>query len=416
MSQSDVKFITRFIPPDHISSITFSDADTKRLDEIHLFLSTFDIRRFNGLKSLSFGQTNAQSRQQLTILSKIIDQHNLFPLRLSNLDYLVEHIFRPVQHVLKYIAIRICTYYQYRNILHSLPNLQTFQIEYCDNNDNDETVRSSATDRTYHQLKSLIIYNCQLPIEYLRLFLLLTPALVNLKLISPRKVYGPVFDGSFWEQFIQIRLTKLNKFEFFFVYPIQRNLPVHSVDSIIATFRTPFWINDKHWFATCDHVVKTSQIILYTKPICMNDCEILVRCETLPMNSVCRLIKHRTNESGDIIATENLTVLDLTGYPIGEQGAQDLADVLLNDVTLNTLNLQETHIGDSGLEQLTYALQNNTTLTTLHIGNNEIGTVGTQYLAVALRNNLTLLALHLPLNQIMNEALHYLTNGLQYNT
>jgi hypothetical protein len=113
-----------------------------------------------------------------------------------------------------------------------------------------------------------------------------------------------VFDGSFWEHFIRIRLPQLKKFEFFFVYPVRKNAPVHSVKSIIATFQTAFWINDKNWFATCDYIVKSSQITLYTIPIRMNDCEILVRCEALPMNSVCHLISHRTNEKDDITAKE----------------------------------------------------------------------------------------------------------------
>ena len=48
-------------------------------------------------------------------------------------------------------------------------------------------------------------------IDQLQSFLLLTPSLIYLKLIGE----DCVFDGKRWEEFIQINLPHLDKFEFF---------------------------------------------------------------------------------------------------------------------------------------------------------------------------------------------------------
>ncbi|CAF2079993.1 unnamed protein product [Rotaria magnacalcarata] len=56
---------------------------------------------------------------------------------------------------------------------------------------------------------------------------------------------------------------------------------------------------------------------------------------------------------------------------------------------LISLDLRSNHIGDQGADYLADALMNNTTLTTLKLRGNEIGPSGTKYLIDAQKNRTT---------------------------
>jgi hypothetical protein len=61
------------------------------------------------------------------------------------------------------------------------------------------------------QLTSLTLEELDMTIDQLESFLLFTPSLNHLKLIGN----DCVFDGKRWEEFLQVNLLHLNKFEFF---------------------------------------------------------------------------------------------------------------------------------------------------------------------------------------------------------
>ncbi|UJR12256.1 hypothetical protein I4U23_016433 [Adineta vaga] len=414
MSENDILLVTHLVSLENIRSIVFSDRDASREHIIGLFSSIFDIQQFSKLNSLTFGRVDRWSKARHTIVLCDSNQHIPTQLYFNNLENLIENILSSVHSTLQHLTLLACNYSQYRHILHCLPNLKTFVIGYFELSSNDEVNDSSRADEKYQQLISLTILDCQLLIEYIRLILISVPSLTYLKLISFRSVYGPVFDGSFWEQLIQIRLSKLKKFEFCFTYRIRKDARVHTVNSIIASFRTPFWLYNKQWFTTCDHLIKSSYVAIYTIPIYLNDHELSIRYDAMPINSVCRLIEYRTTDD-NLITEENISTLNLHGLSMGEQVICDLTDALSNNTTLKVLDLQGTNLDVERLEQLTDALEKYTKLTTLHLGNNQIGIFGAQYVARLLRNKSTIETLYLPSNRIRNEALQYLMNGLEDN-
>ena len=53
-SQSDIERICRVIQPDRFTSLILSKGDTKASSKINLFFSTFDIRLFTRIRSLTF--------------------------------------------------------------------------------------------------------------------------------------------------------------------------------------------------------------------------------------------------------------------------------------------------------------------------------------------------------------------------
>jgi hypothetical protein len=145
----------------------------------------------------------------------------------------------------------------------------------------------------YPQLISLTIADCQLSMTDLEILLLLTPSLVHLDLVSSRSTFDSIFDGSYWEQFIQNNLPFLNKFQFFFTYNANQYNPTISFDLLILPFRSPFWLSNKHWFVTCDYIPGKSKTRLYITPTHKIDAETRAAIfEVSSTNPMCRCILH----------------------------------------------------------------------------------------------------------------------------
>jgi hypothetical protein len=132
----------------------------------------------------------------------------------------------------------------------------------------------------------LIIEELDVTNAKLQTFLLLTPSLIYLKLIDKHVL----FNGKQWEEFIQINLLQLDKFEFFIEAPILDGQTRESLDVIIQSFRSPFWIEYKKWFVACEfNTDQSNSIQLYSIPICksvlqyqLNAKKVFVSSSTIP--------------------------------------------------------------------------------------------------------------------------------------
>ncbi|KAF9312585.1 hypothetical protein BG006_004327, partial [Podila minutissima] len=111
-----------------------------------------------------------------------------------------------------------------------------------------------------------------------------------------------------------------------------------------------------------------------------------------------------------------LTNLNLTGNGIGADGAQVLAKALKTSSTLTTLNLDKNSIGGTGAQVLAEALKTNSALTTLYLNSNSIGDNGAQALAEAFQTNSTLTALDLNNNSIWYKGLLAFSDALKTNS
>jgi len=133
-----------------------------------------------------------------------------------------------------------------------------------DDYDNN-TIPKFSSLMSFRQLTSLTIENLSITIDKLELFLLLIPSLVYLKLIGGRNM----LDGKRWEQFIEINLPQLDKFEFYFDEWYGNRKTSADLELTIASFQTPFWIEQKKWFVACEYNIDYSSTIhLYSIPIC----------------------------------------------------------------------------------------------------------------------------------------------------
>ncbi|CAM4950401.1 unnamed protein product [Rotaria socialis] len=397
-----MRSISRFIQPENVISITIVN-DCEENDKINLFHSLFDIARFTRLRSLTIHRikdTNLEhflenlSTSSLTSLSieSSEQEHirtwdlvssaslrwNLRKLCISNMNFMAKYISWSDQYKLEHLEFSNCTYSDYLLILRHLPNLRTLVIQNCIIDDNQTCLTLSASI-VLASLKSLTITNCSLAPQHFELLISSIPSLHHLKLISHR------------ESFV-------------------------SLESFIASFRAPFWLDDKHWFVTCAYVPRERAIWLHTIPIDSTRYQGCVRCEVSWRDNICRLTQRSLNTMVDNVSDEKFITLDVARNLIGPVGAQHLTNALKNNTTLTALDLSTNQMRNAGIQHLASILENNTTLTTVNLAINRIGPIGTQYLANVLKNNLTLATLNLAGNQIGAVGAQHLAKALQNNT
>lgn len=289
ISKPDFDLVCHWIEPSRVVSLTLSESE-ETFDQIKLFLSHFNLRQFNRLRSLSLfineeeqlktivERFNIRSLKSFSLkiersddrrktttaklLSSIIAKSNLSHLELHMQEGRFEKILWPTQFSIKYLKINnIISFDQMSNILLSSPHLRTLVINsFCISNPN----QSMST--AFQQLRSLTLNKMNKKIDDLELFLSMTSSLIHLKLIG----HGNYCDGHRWKQFIQLNLPLLNKFEFYFNETRNTQQISLNIEQIIAPFQTPFWLEEKKWFIICELDTDTSRCItLYTIPICV---------------------------------------------------------------------------------------------------------------------------------------------------
>jgi hypothetical protein len=123
-------------------------------------------------------------------------------------------------------------------------------------------------------------------------------------MVSTRSVFDSVFDATFWEKFVQTKLICFNKFEFFFTYFVQENTITPSLESIISLFQAPFWLNDKHWFVTCEYILNYAQLKLYTTPVSTTNFEKLIKYEASSINGMHMLTRSWINNMTELTTGE----------------------------------------------------------------------------------------------------------------
>jgi hypothetical protein len=338
ISKSDLEFTLRVALPESVISLIFSGSKYDRSDLSNLFFSRCELSKFIRLRSLTLNKvndteleyfvqhTNNEHLVSLSIessereysntcffVSLAINRLNLRKLHLNNIKGIMQRISWPAECRLEHLTIRACGYCDYSGILHQLPHLQKLVMRDCNMHSIYSKALISSVSISSLSLTTLIISEYSLSMNHLELLLSLTPSLRHLKMVSDLNRLDSVFDGSHWEECIRTKLRSLVKLEFFFSYTVGRNQHYTSLDSLIAPFRTPFWLEDKHWFVTCSYVISSGTIWLSTTPISMDcyqgsasmaDSERLVRCELSSLDNINRLTRRSLNKMVDLITDE----------------------------------------------------------------------------------------------------------------
>ena len=286
------------IHPERVTGLTLTDRGTTP-GQIGIFLSLIDIGLFTQLRSLTLLEINGQdlcpflehaktcSLISLTLdstfcnteehqlisqhLASIIGQSTLLRLRLLSTDLcmLIDRLEWPVQCKLHYLTMRFFKKNQVAEILLRAPDLQTLDLGttmgYTFHDYNDAADISFAL---HSQLTSLIISSRQQSLEVILPLLSSTPCLRHLKIVH---TVVELLAGFRWEEFIKLKLATLSKFEFYTTSHLRRSEEETEESTLIwltASFRTPFWTEEKRWSVTCNWFLTQEIVEIYTSPIC----------------------------------------------------------------------------------------------------------------------------------------------------
>ncbi|CAF1068506.1 unnamed protein product [Rotaria sp. Silwood1] len=284
ISKSNFYLFCRLIHPQNIISLTLSNNE-RTSDQIDLFISLVHLRQFTRLRSLtlldidesqlnfilkrinlnllhSFSLNIRQYANKLiattlALLSSTMAQTALRKLEFVTWDRMPK-ISWPINSITEYLTtnnrINIDDLY---TILQCSPHLNTLIMSEI-----PKGMINNLTSICFRQLTSLTIKNLSVTIDELELFLLLTSSLVYLKLIG----VGQMLNGKRWEQFIEINLPELNKFEFYFdEWRLTRQTST-DIKLIIASFQTLFWIEHKKWLVA-SNITSISELLSLSFPI-----------------------------------------------------------------------------------------------------------------------------------------------------
>ena len=290
INKSDFLFLFNYIKHHKIISLTLND-NNQSPGQIEYFLSLYRLKYFTKLRYLILIDIDDC---YLSILLKDIQTNQLHTLIInSQRDYsqnsTISNDFLSIilLPTLKNLHINIPTFdssqiqwsnlcqieqleinclklNQYYNIVRSLPNLKKLVLTDIDEQFHDGFHFPDNDLESFNQLDYLIIKYSHIDLIILEIILSLTPTIKYLQLMKSIDIDGFISNLTRLENFIQLKLPLLNKFEFFL---IDRQIFVNNfvdISSIIKLFQTSFWIELKKWFVICDYYVTPRNILLYT--------------------------------------------------------------------------------------------------------------------------------------------------------
>ncbi|CAF3335523.1 unnamed protein product [Rotaria sp. Silwood1] len=283
-------FICQLIPFENVISLTLSDEDETR-GQIQLFLSLYHIEKFIRLQSLTLLQISevhlnifsnyiiTSSLKSLSITTQIVHaDENATPSLLSSTiaHHTVENLHLsiwtkdwidikwPINCTLHYIRIaNSITLKQFCIILQNSPNLRTLVLKEIGIDDNEASIHT----KPFRQLTSLTFENGLIETNILEQCLSLTPLLTYLKLTGTGSLFSSSFDGFQLEKLIR-KINSLKKFELFLHILTYYDYRSRNVELLMKSFRTSFWLDNMNCFITCDYIINSHKLMLYTLPIC----------------------------------------------------------------------------------------------------------------------------------------------------
>ncbi|CAF3396535.1 unnamed protein product [Rotaria socialis] len=338
-SKSDLLLMSLIIDPKNVISLTLSD-ENETHSEIRFMFSHFHIDQFTRLRSLtlsnikyddlekfqkhimnyplkrfSISSNILDSTKIATSISFILSHHNLREFEFDGSEQILNEIQWPVSCRLEHATI--AQWYSWSTVyfvLSHLPFLRALVLK-----DDSAGVSFKHSIITQYDIKQLCHLSSlslnsryNLTTDNIQSLLVHLPMLTHLRLIGLQHLSDIfLFDGFQWENFIEKKLSALKKFEFWFRKQLNPHEDNTTVESIISTFRTSFWLKTKGWFVKCDHVENRygQQLYLYSTTICQDSFDYLNGENTILRSAT----NNMNNHSAVIINTQRLS-LDLNKY------------------------------------------------------------------------------------------------------
>ncbi|CAF0987696.1 unnamed protein product [Adineta ricciae] len=270
ISKSEFACLCRSIEPENVTSLTLAD-ERRYPNQTEIFLSMVDIRRLirlhtlnlfridqsylnsiltqinmNSIVSCHIQISNEDSNLSYTTLqtlsSRLISLPNLRKLEHNRFMNFVCPINCSIHHLIINQSITLSKFYE---LLAAMSHLKTLVV-------NDilkmPMLITNAPVIFHRNLTSLTIDDIHLKVDLIESLLLLTPSLQYLKLIFSYEL----FNGQRWEEFIDVNLSQLTRFEFFCSVVHQGDVSKAVLEQTIAPFRSSFWTEKKKWYVNCE--------------------------------------------------------------------------------------------------------------------------------------------------------------------
>ncbi|CAF5111544.1 unnamed protein product, partial [Rotaria sp. Silwood1] len=199
----------------------------------------------------------------IILLSMVIALPSLRKLDLDISSRIIDQISWPNDGKVRELKLRKCSYKQWCHIFYHSPNLRIISTADIDMSNINKTIPSITT---YQQLTSLTLNDILFSIDELEILLISHPSLIYFNLTANNiSSFQSLRRFSQWEFFIREKLPRLKHFHFQISTRMSYQ-DLRSMQSIIAAYRTSFWIEHKRWYVIFQYVINDegSRLILYS--------------------------------------------------------------------------------------------------------------------------------------------------------
>ncbi|CAF1338599.1 unnamed protein product [Adineta steineri] len=278
-SDTRIHRLYRIISPENVRTLILRNSYyNNELNDIDYFFSFNDIHRFTGLrfvrldsltekdfctvihhlttlstfKSLSIFDRRILKNDTIMLLSNVIALQSIRELDFDISTRVLNEISWPNHGMYRKMNLKLCSYKQWCHILHHSPNLRIASITKLEMNN----IAKDVACNTYKQLTSLTLNCIQCPIDQVEMLLASYPSLISINLtLNIISSFANLQRFSQWEYFIGEKLPRLKTVRFRISTRISRSQDFANIKSIIAAFRTPFWLQYKCWYMHFKYVI-----------------------------------------------------------------------------------------------------------------------------------------------------------------
>ncbi|CAF1141201.1 unnamed protein product [Adineta ricciae] len=277
--KADIYRICRIIRPENVISLTLIQAHSDRVVErFKLILSLVNIHQFTCLQSLDLYEVDPDtldnilqhvitvptftklsvavkpfqpmSDRTVDLLSSILAAENFREFKLYCATDQIAALSWLSKCRLERLTLGSCDQRVLCHILDRLPNLCSFRVDdfYTSYLDPSDISLSTA-----HMLTSLTLRSNKRSIYQYESLLSYTPALVHLRLTDYLTKFACLQRLSQWESFIRQKLPSLQTFKFHVNTNEYERHDANIIEPLVNAFRTPFWLQLKRWYVTCQY-------------------------------------------------------------------------------------------------------------------------------------------------------------------
>ena len=141
---------------------------------------------------------------------------------------------------------------------------------------------------------------------------------------------------------------------------------------------------------------------------------VLVPLALFPLSFQCNAVHNQWRQKIEYL--HHFTDISFVDVWIGDEGCKALAQGLVQNVTVKSVNIGCNEIGDEGCMAFAHAVENNDTITAINLRGNLITSEGCKALAHALQRNSEITSVNLRSNHIGDEGCRALIELMNHNS